>query len=79
MTVLNVSHNKEQFIEIITEKLLDRVQGLWLLNSLVVTGKSDTPVEVKQGVRDLRINHKEADVIIQFCFQHQEDPESNHR
>ncbi|KAG0721110.1 hypothetical protein GWK47_006523 [Chionoecetes opilio] len=66
--VLNVAHNKEQLIEMITEELLNRTQGLRLPNRLVVTGKADTPVEVWQGVRversDLQTNHEEADVII---------------
>ncbi|KAG0696287.1 hypothetical protein GWK47_003120 [Chionoecetes opilio] len=66
--VLNVAHNKEQLIEMITEELLDRTHGLRLPNRLVVTGKADTPVEVWQGVQversDLQTNHKEADVII---------------
>ena len=66
--ILNVTHNKRQLIEIITEELLYRVQGLLLPSSLVVTGISDTPVEVKQGKRiersDLRTTHEEADVIL---------------
>ena len=52
----------------ITEELLDRTQQLLLPNSLVVTGKADIPVEVRQGERlertDLRTNHEEEDVII---------------
>ncbi|KAG0712290.1 hypothetical protein GWK47_018788 [Chionoecetes opilio] len=59
--VLNVAHNKEQLIEMITEELIDRTQGLRLPNILVVTGKADTPVEVWQGpvnIGDTVIKHQ---------------------
>ena len=60
--VLNVTHNKEQLIEMITEELLDRTQGLLSPNNLVVTGKADIPVEIRQGERverpDLRTDHE---------------------
>jgi hypothetical protein len=66
--VLNVTHNKEQRLEMITEEHFDRTQGLISPNNLVVTGKADIPFEIRQGERverlDLRTDHEEADVII---------------
>ena len=66
--VLNVTHNKEQLIEMIAEELLDRTQELLSPNNLIVTGKADIPVEIRQGERverpDLRTDHEEANVIV---------------
>jgi hypothetical protein len=68
IVVLNVIHNKDQLIEMITEELLDRTQGLVSPNNLVVAGKADIPVEIRQSERlerpDLRTNHEEANIII---------------
>jgi hypothetical protein len=54
----------------ITEEPLDSIQGLLSTNNLVVTGKTDIPVEIRQGDHeqverlDLWNDLEGADVII---------------
>lgn len=63
-TVLHVSKNKIQLIDMICDMLMSTINP----NSLVITGKSPVPVEVNNGLIiqrcDLKTLHEEADIII---------------
>ena len=66
--MLTGTRNKEQLIEFIVSELTKKVQGYKHPTSLIVTGKSPVPVEIKGGStvmhQDLQTLHEEADVII---------------
>ena len=62
--MLGNSDNKKQQIELICNKLATMEPVF--LNSLLITGPSPSPVEVKNGVatimEDIMTNHEEADI-----------------
>ena len=66
--MLTGTQNKEQLIEFIVSELTKKVQGYKHPTSLIITGKSPVPVEIKGGStvmrQDLQTTHEEADVII---------------
>ena len=67
-TVLDVTENKVQLIEILSRFLIDNHSKLPTVHKLVLTSSNPNPVEVYNGVvihrADLHTTHEEADVII---------------
>ena len=65
--VLSVTKNKVQLIDLICEEL-QQLDNVPLNTSLVITGRSSVPMEVRSGVLvqrfDLKATHEEADLII---------------
>ena len=71
---LTGTRNKEQVIEFIVCELTKKVQDCKHPTSLLMTGKSLVPVEIKSGStvmrQDLQTTHEEADVIIPQQVMH---------
>ncbi len=71
--ILSCSSNKIQIIDIMFDFLKENVASKNFCNTLVITGSSDTPMQVTQGLNiprhDLKTTHEEADlIIIQQCY-----------
>ena len=71
---LTGTRNKEQIIEFIVSELTKKVQDCKHPTSLLITGKSPVPVEIKSSstvmCQDLQATHEEADVIIPQQVMH---------
>lgn len=72
-TILTVTENKVQLIDIICEQLQEKARNIPATDAsfnhrLMITGSSQAPSEIHMGVlivrNDLRTSHEEADVII---------------
>ena len=71
---LNSSHNNVQLINLICEELVSMATSMKESPSVLITGSSPTPIEVKHGIAiardDIRTTHEEADLImVQQAYQ----------
>ena len=71
---LSSSSNKQQLIDITVSFVSQKVADGKFVNTLVITGSDETPLEITAGSlnqrEDLRTTHEEADVImIQQCYK----------